>query len=403
MKRKDVSEKKIKEALTKHNSNLTNAARELGCTRQLLSYWVQNEKALASAFKQNQLTQKQRDQLRILRRENRMFDRISNGVQGFSDQLTAVFDANPLNYYSPVKKARKKAVKGSVGVLQLSDVHFGEQVELPNNTYNFSVATKRIQALVMEAKLLFHAKGITHVLVAFTGDMFNSDRRLDELLSNATARSQALFVATDILQQALRDLAEDFTVSVASISGNESRLGKEIGFIPQIVSDNYDFTLHHVLAHVLKKDARITFLQDDNPSEVVVNVAGSNLLLIHGHIGIKANKNVSTMQIKARYAEKGTVVDYVIFGHMHQACISDEFSRSSSLVGANDYSDINLNLSGRASQNLYVFETNGNRHGYKIDLQNVNNYRGYPIDNTLKEYANRPLPKGSGTVMVHKV
>ena len=55
------------------------------------------------------------------------------------------------------------------------------------------------------------------------------------------------------------------------------------------------------------------------------------------------------------------------------------------MVGANDYSEKALNLSGRASQNCYVFYDNGNRDGIKIDLQNTIS-DGYNIDNSLASY-----------------
>ena len=82
---------------------------------------------------------------------------------------------------------------------------------------------------------------------------------------------------------------------------------------------------------------------------------------------------------------KGTKIDYVIFGHVHSARGGDTFGRSSSMVGANDYSEKALNIGGRASQNAYVFYDNGNRDGIKIDLQNVD-CDGYDIDKTLEAY-----------------
>ena len=54
------------------------------------------------------------------------------------------------------------------------------------------------------------------------------------------------------------------------------------------------------------------------------------------------------------------------------------------MVWANDYSEKALNLSGRASQNCYIFYENGNRDGIKVDLQNYG--RGYNIDKSLEAY-----------------
>ena len=55
------------------------------------------------------------------------------------------------------------------------------------------------------------------------------------------------------------------------------------------------------------------------------------------------------------------------------------------MVGANDYSEKALNLSGRASQNCYIFYDNGNRDGIKIDLQNYDE-KGYDITKDLEAY-----------------
>jgi hypothetical protein len=48
-------------------------------------------------------------------------------------------------------------------------------------------------------KQLGRCYGARKVVVACLGDFLNSDRRLDELLSNATNRSKATLLAVDIL------------------------------------------------------------------------------------------------------------------------------------------------------------------------------------------------------------
>ena len=99
---------------------------------------------------------------------------------------------------------------------------------------------------------------------------------------------------------------------------------------------------------------------------------------------------------------KGTKIDYVIFGHVHSARVGDTFGRSSSMVGANDYSEKALNLGGRASQNCYVFYNNGNRDGIKVDLQNVN-CKGYEIDKTLEAYNAKSAKKSKKSETIFKV
>ena len=118
--------------------------------------------------------------------------------------------------------------------------------------------------------------------------------------------------------------------------------------------------------------------------EIVVEVAGQNLLVIHGHGAIKKSVEASISQMIGRYKLRGTKIDYVIFGHIHSARVGDIYSRSSSMVGANDYSEKALNLAGRASQNCFIFYNDGNRDGIKIDLQNYS--KGYNINKSLEAY-----------------
>ena len=134
----------------------------------------------------------------------------------------------------------------------------------------------------------------------------------------------------------------------------------------------------------LFKDSNVEFIHGD-PSELVVNVAGQNLLMMHGHGSFRGKLDTAVNQIAGRYSMKGVKIDYIIMGHIHSCRIGDNFGRSSSMVGANDYSEKALNLNGRASQNCYIFYDNGNRDGIKIDLQNTQN-EGYDIDKSLEAY-----------------
>ena len=65
--------------------------------------------------------------------------------------------------------------------------------------------------------------------------------------------------------------------------------------------------------------------------------------------------------------------------------IADLYARSSSLCGANAYSDHTLQLSSRASQNIH-FVGDNSINSMKIDLQEYSSYTGYDIDKYLEAY-----------------
>ena len=323
--------------------------------------------------------QKAQDKNRIQNKAFREHARIENAIEEYTKELKTLFENNSLNCTTTKHKTNNKAV----GVIQFSDVHLNELVDLENNKYDFSVASKRARLFVNKAKTYFKTANVSNIVFALTGDLMNSDRRLDELLNQATNRAKATFLGVDIFQQAILDMAEDFNVTVASIVGNEGRANKELGWSDIIATDNYDYTIFQCLRYLFR-NSNVKFIHGD-PSELVINVAGQNLLMMHGHGSFRGKLDTAVNQIAGRYSLRGIKIDYVIFGHVHSARVGDNFGRSSSMVGANDYSEKALNLNGRASQNCYIFYDNGNRDGIKIDLQNTQN-EGYNIDKSLEAY-----------------
>ena len=340
--------------------------------------------------------QSAQDRNRIQNKSFREYARVENAVSEYTKQLTRLFDKYKLSTYTQKHSEQTSCV----GVIQFSDVHFNELVDLPHNKYDFTVASKRCKHFVNQATKYFKAFGVTNVLMVQSGDLLNSDRRLDELLNMATNRAKATFLAVDILQQVIMDLNSNFNVSVAMVTGNESRVKKDWGWSGNIASDNYDYTIFQTLRYIFR-DTDIAFV-DGDPTEVVVEVAGQNLLVLHGNGSIKKGIDTSITQIMGRYRARGIDINYVIFGHIHSARVGDNFSRSSSMVGANDYSEKALNLSGRASQNCYIFYDNGNRDGIKVDLQNYDDDM-YNIDKSLEAYNAKSHSKLNKGTTIFKV
>jgi hypothetical protein len=114
--------------------------------------------------------------------------------------------------------------------------------------------------------------------------------------------------------------------------------------------------------------------------------------MLHGQ---QMNSNISkqSQQIKGKYSDKNIKIDYIIFGHIHECLIADFYARSSSLCGANAYSDYSLQLTSRASQNIHFVSKDG-INTMKVDLQEYDDYEGYDIDETLEAYNAKSSSKG---------
>lgn len=340
------------------------------------------------------------DTQRLERKAFREHSRIDNMVLTLHQEMKEVLTKNSFNTTLHSHSVGDRVV----GVIQLSDVHFNELIDdLADNSFNFEIASKRLHKLVRKAKPIFKANGVKEVALFLTGDLLNSDRRLDEITNAATNRSRAVFLAVDIIQQIIRDLNVDFNVTVASVTGNESRVGEHVHYSDFLAGDSYDIVIHNMLTYLFKGSSGVKFIPVENPVEAVVNVNGNNILLVHGnlHKGIARNPESEIEKLKARYANRGTLISYVLMGHIHCAQVSDLYARSSGLPGSNAYSERALNLSGRASQNIYlVHPAFGEIDGIKIDLQNVDTEQMYSFDDTLASYKKK---KDSGTVVIQSV
>jgi len=327
-------------------------------------------------------TQRFQDSNRIERKAFREYARIDNAVAEYNRELVKVLDQYNLAKFT-IK--HKNYQNEAAGIFHLTDPHFNELVNLAINKYDFTVASKRCKLFVEEAREYFKLKNVKNVLFAMTGDLLNSDRRLDELLAQATNRSKATFLAVRLIELMILDLNKDFNLTVANVTGNESRVAKDIAWNDIMATDNYDFTIFNILNYLFHGSQGITFLANEDPMELIVKVGNKNILLIHGH-QIKGKTEHAIQGIKGKYAAKGITIHFIISGHLHSARIGDVYARGSSIVGANEYSERGLQLTSRASQNIHIVYSSDRIDSIKIDLQHTEHIEGYDIEQELEAY-----------------
>jgi transposase-like protein/predicted phosphodiesterase len=347
------------------------------------------------------------DSNRIERKSFRESARVYNMVEELTQRLIETFTLRKF-HLGTVQHAPKSDGPAPIGVIQLSDLHVNSVIQdVQENTFNLDIASRRIAKHVRQSSGRFKADGVEKVVIALTGDLVKNIQHLSEISSNSISRANCTFVIVDIIAQIVKELNDDgFNVVIASIVGNESRATEHIHETDFLASDSFDLMIHKILQYVLKNEPGVKVLPMENTMEMVLNLNGSNLLMIHGH-GHGRSAGTATLEkafdtLAARYASMGTRIDYMICGHIHQAYISDKFARSGSIMGTDEYAARKLNLWGRASQNSYVFYADGSIDGFKHDLQNVEGWTGYPIDEVAAALTieNRVKPGRMGHNMV---
>lgn len=237
------------------------------------------------------------------------------------------------------------------------------------------------------------AMGVKEILIAQTGDLVNSDRRLGEIMTNATNRANAVFILSEILTHVILDLNKDFNISIGCVIGNESRIDQDVYFEEQLASNNFDAMINRLLYKNLENKEGIKFVPMQNSLENIIEINGQNFLLLHGHTIKGSNPTNAISKIKAKYSDLGIHIRFIIFGHIHETNTGSSHSRSGSTVGNNAYSFYGLHLAGRASQNCYVVYEDGTVHSIALDLQRCEGYNSYDFEEELNSYNSKSVEK----------
>ena len=366
----------------KKNTSKKEIVKNYSVSLRYINDLIQKEKINEELYK-NQLTiQKLRDTQRIERKIKREDYRQNNSNEEYLSEISR----NLKNFQLPDLKVHRKSnyKEEFEGIFQLSDLHFNEIIsDLYENQYDFDIASRRLKKYVKMATNIFKNFSIKKVLIAMTGDILGSDRRADEKLNQATNRSKATIISVFLLEQVIRELNANFDIKIAMVCGNESRV-YEPGDSDIVFSDNYDFMLYYFLKTIFRNNQDIFFdPENENIYRKIIKINGKNILFLHGHNIGKSNTETDIIKLQGQLSSTCNVpLDYVIFGHIHQCQIADFYARSSSLSGGNAYSTNNLKLISRASQNIHLVSKKSIM-SIKIDLQNVDDVFGYPLNDNF--------------------
>lgn len=327
------------------------------------------------------------DVQRIERKSFREDARIENAISQFGKELANQnkLHANKLLDNINIKPLMHSTDKHGVGVIQITDVHANELIDLPHNQYNWTVLSKRMKKLINESLNYFAFRNVEKVVMVYSGDLLNSDRRLDELLNQSTNRAKAANLLAHIITQSILEVRNaGYEVGIISVLGNESRVKQEMTFSNEAFSDNYDYTIMAQVRQVLEFSniEGITFHSIDK-MENVIDFGEQKWLVMHD-MPQSTSKQDKTQSIIGKYSLSGKPVDFVISGHIHAHRGTDISCRSGSMSGSNTFNEHALGLIGRASGVCYVVDGKERYYQY-IDLQYADN-EGYGIVKEMEAY-----------------
>jgi predicted phosphodiesterase len=347
------------------------------------------------------IAQELRDRNGFDNKKSRKAMRAENAIEQLNAEVLGALTKVGAKLSVKGRRSGKLNAKKAVAVLHLSDLHLNELISMPDNEFDFTVAAKRLQLLVMKTKRYCRAMDVDKVVIFIGGDICNSDRRVDEVMNMATNRSRAMVLGVHLLRQLVLDLRQDYFVDIFGITGNEGRAKQELSWSDNAVTDSYDASIYYMLKTVLEvnKDRGLRVHQLTG-NEAIFSIHGKTFLGLHGH-QLSAHDQKKVQSIIGKHSQlTGTRIDMVLCGHIHASYVGDFVARNASLSGGNAYSNDGLQLASKAAQNLHIVvpESKGcpaMLDGIKLDVQNYDGVEGYEIISHLEEYTARGSDKAA--------
>jgi predicted phosphodiesterase len=335
--------------------------------------------AVALALQKQKLMDSNRVERKLFREEARKL----NTANDLFEKMIGMLSANPIRRTKPVKASPESSPVLAIG---LSDVHWGETVALKNNEINTKIISQRLFKFMMEAIKAGLGFGCKRAVFFLTGDHVNSSRRPSEFLSNEFTASHAAVNAIEVYSRMIDIVSDHFNVTdVVSVCGNESTIrlsDNTFGYEPKMLMSNYDYIIHQSLKALFPG---IRFSEFGNPVERVVKICGKNILLTHGITLARKSPEQAMNYYRMKH---GNDLNYLICGHVHEACNTPFFSRSGSPIGANCYSELTLGIPISVPSQTFHIISDSSIFSVPVDLS-------YGLD----DFFEFTVPPSTGAIM----
>lgn len=272
-------------------------------------------------------------------------------LEEISKRLTAVAPAD-IKVPSWAKKTGRRKHYRATGLLQLSDLHLDEVVNLDEmsgmNEYNRNIAKLRLDRIVNGTVKMrdLYTSGLKYdgIVVALNGDILTGDIHEELARTNEAPTMASLPVWVPILASAIQFLADEFNnVLVVCTDGNHDRFYKKIP-AKQRAESSIAWVLYNWLADKLEHDSRIEFSITTAPGQVF-EIYNTKFHQIHGD-GFRSAGGVGgiypsmlkyLLRQDALWANHNHHIDYHLLGHWHQYLTGPNFIVNGSLKGYDEY------------------------------------------------------------------
>lgn len=283
---------------------------------------------------------------------NAMLRRISREetIKEIAREVAEIFSRKCSKYSIDITNRPTVTNENKEGILQISDWHYGIDINSPYNVYNPDVCRKRVEKLAKEVAQRCALHNIHRLHVVNLGDMIAGRIHLRLRLNSRFDVITQVIEVSEILATFLYSLSTFLDIEYYDTLDNHSRLEPKL-------SDALDLeSLVRIITWFLRerlKDVETIHFNDNVFGDDIASFTclGHNIIAVHGNRDKPENvvQNLSLMT--------QSYYDLALTAHRHHF-FADEQNRTivlsnSSLMGTDELAQ-QLRLSASASQNLII-------------------------------------------------
>lgn len=253
------------------------------------------------------------------------------------------------------------------GVLCLSDLHYGQDIDNYLNTYNSDIFKKRLEYLTTRTIEIAELHNLHKVHLFILGDLVSGTIHNSIRLTNRESITTQILDISEALSEVAYVLAQHIpVVSISIADGNHDRIfdSKE----NNTPNDNYCNLIREFIKLRTKSIPNVVFLDNQYDNSIVtLKVCDRWIIGSHGD----KDKPASAIQ---RYTSLLKIIpETVILGHYHH-CMEDSFGETDLVVNGSfsgtDYYSASLRLHSKPTQKLLIYSTEHGREAtYNITLK----------------------------------
>lgn len=283
---------------------------------------------------------------------NALYRRIAREIS-FREMGREIAQTMTNNYKLSPVKATDGCINGDKeAILQLSDWHYGIEIDSIYNVYNTDIACKRVETLKDKVFEYISMHKVKHLYVVNLGDLIAGRIHLQLRINSRIDVITQIIEVTELLAQLLNELSKFVTIDYYDTMDNHSRL--EPNLKNNIELESLTRITRWYLEERLKDNDRIDIHTNNMYGDDIItftNNFGHEIAGVHGHKDnpTKVIDNLS-MMTKKHY-------DLILSSHLHHFSANEKnetvLISNSSLMGTDEYAQ-SLRLTSKPSQNLII-------------------------------------------------